>query len=316
MLSRGTRLVSTFEELGGRVQYLRRLVDKEDKSWSAFNPSIGISETGLLAVAIRSSNYVVLPHGELSVTSGAKIRNRVWFAELSDKFELKNLRQIDFSRCGRDFPRGIEDPKLLWRDKQWVITGVAMETDIPKARNCICYLDKKAEYVTRVDIIPGYETLRPEKNWMTAYKKPKNFDYVYDGNGIVRGDEVIHRLNDNKHLSALRGNAHLWELDDGTYLGVMHTLTVTKSKEYIPSRFMTVDNVQKCYHHRFVRFNNDGWAIATSPPFIFISEGIEFAAGIVAKDDEYVISFGKDDVSSHLAFIDKSKVHAMMKSVI
>jgi hypothetical protein len=308
-------LVSTFDELGGRVQYLRRLVDKDDKTWSAFNPSIGVSDSGSLAVAIRSSNYVILPHGELHVTVGGPIRNRVWFAELSETFTLENLRQIDFSQCGTDFSRGVEDPKLLWRDKRWLLTGVAMEKRIPVARNCIVHLDKKATKAEKVEIIPGFESRRPEKNWMTAGNKPKNFDYIYDGNGIVKGDRVIHRLRDNKETSALRGNAHLVEMSDGTYLGVMHTLRTTKKMQYIPSRFMTVDNVQKIYEHVFVRFDTDGWIVEKSEPFHLVAPGIEFVAGFIAYGDDYILSFGKEDVSSHLGIISKAKVHKMMKRV-
>lgn len=308
-------MASTFEDLGGKVHYLRRLVDKDDKTWSAFNASIGISDSGSLLVALRSSNYVILPHGELHVVTGGPIRNQVWLADLDDSYKLQNLRKVDFSKSGRDFPRGIEDPKLLWRDKKWMFTGVAMERDIPVARNCVCYLDKKTEQVTKVEILPGFETKRAEKNWMTAYKKPVNFDYVYDGNAIVKGDKLIHWLRDNKKLSSLRGNAHLWELEDGTYLGIMHTLGTTKTHVFSPTTFGYIDNVQKDYDHYFVRFNEDGWAIEISEPFKFIGKGIEFAAGIVAKGDEYLITFGKDDIFSHLAVIDKSKVHKMLKSV-
>lgn len=304
-----------FEKIGGEIQYLRRLVKKDDKKWSAFNASIGVSDSGQYAVAIRSSNYVILPHGELSVVTNGPIRNQVWFAELDDNLAIQNLRQIDFSKCGAPFPRGVEDPKLMWRDGKWMFTGVAMERNIPVARNCVCYLDDKAEYVTKVDVLPGYEVKRPEKNWMTAYKKPKNFDYIYDGNGIVKNDQIIHRLRDNKHLSSLRGNAHLVELDDGSYLGVMHTLEITRSTAFSPTTFGMLESVIKNYDHYFVQFDKNGWATHISKPFKFIADGIEFAAGIVEKGDDYVISFGREDVSCHLGIIKKKTVHKMLEPV-
>lgn len=308
-------MVSTFKDLGGEIKYLRRLVDKDDKTWSAFNASIGVSGSGSYAVAIRSSNYVILPHGELSVTSGGPIKNRVWFAELDDNLELQNLRQIDFSRCGMDMPRGVEDPKLLWRDGKWMFTGVAMERNIPVARNCVCYLDKKAEYVTKIEVLPGCETKRAEKNWMTAYKKPKNFDYIYDGNGTVVGNQIIHRLRDNEHLSALRGNAHLIEFKDGSYLGIMHNLSIKRSTRFSNVTFGMQETAIKDYNHFFVQFDNHGWATHVSKPFQFMSEGIEFAAGIVEKGDDYIISFGREDISCHLAIIKKETVHKMLQPV-
>ena len=140
---------STFEKLGGEIRYLRRLVDKEDKLWSAFNPSIGINPFKGYGITFRSSNYVILPHGELATTYGNKIRNRVWFADLDDDLQLQNLRQIDFSQSGWDMHRGVEDAKLLSRDGKWMFTAVAMERNIPMARYCECYLDKSATSVEK-----------------------------------------------------------------------------------------------------------------------------------------------------------------------
>lgn len=307
-------MASTFDDLGGEIKYLRRLVDKDVKIWSAFNPSIGIDDKGNCAVAIRSSNYVILEHGELHVTTGGPIKNQVWFAELNDEWKLENLRKLDFSGAGIDVPRGVEDPKLLWRDG-WMFTGVMMERHTPIARNCVCYMDKKATKVTKIDVLPGYEVKRPEKNWMTASNKPAKFDYIYDGNAVVIGDRVIHRLRDSEKLSGLRGNAHLVEMPDGTYLGLMHTLRIRRTQRLSGTTFGIVEYVEKYYEHYLMRFNDEGWAIEISEPFIFVSPGIEFAAGIVIKDDKLVISFGKDDVSSHLAIIELKKILKIMKKI-
>jgi predicted GH43/DUF377 family glycosyl hydrolase len=36
--------------------------------------------------------------------------------------------------------------------------------------------------------------------------------------------------------------------------------------------------------------------------------GIEFAAGLVEKGDDFIVSYGKDDLSSHIAIIPKDIV--------
>jgi hypothetical protein len=306
---------STFSKLGGSIHYLRRLVEKEDKVWSAFNPSIAYSPKHGYAVSIRSSNYVITDQGGLVVTTGGPIRNRVWFAELDDDLKLQNLRQIDFSGCGYDFIRGVEDPKLLWRDGRWMFTAVAMERNIPIARHCECYMDKAATTVEKVILFEGVEKMRPEKNWMTAAKKPANFDYVYDGNGVIK-DGVLHKkIRDSEALSALRGNTHLVEQPDGTYLGIMHRLLLTKKSMFIMTEFGTREVTLKDYHHFLVRVDENGWVVETSEPFRFVSPGIEFAAGMVERNDEMLISFGKDDVSSHIASIDLKKFKKMLKRI-
>ena len=308
-------MVSTFKELGGITKQVRRLIDKDVKIWSAFNPSIGISDKGELAMAIRSSNYVILEHGELSVTTGGPILNQVWFTELNDKFEFMNLRKLDFSSAGIEVVRGVEDPKLLWRDGRWIFTGVFLERNTPVARNCVCYPDKKMTKVEKLEVIPGIDAGRPEKNWMTAYVKPKNFDYIYDANAVVIGDKIIHSLRDNQKLNALRGNAHLVPYDNGTYLGLMHQLKIKKFDKVSQSTFGVMHYVHKYYTHVIIRFDENGRAIEMTDHFKFDGDGIEFAAGFIEYGDDYIISYGRDDITSHLATIPQKKVRQLLKSI-
>ena len=309
----GILVKSTFETLGGEVRRLRRLVNKDDKTWSAFNPSICLSPVEGYGIAFRSSNYVILDTGQLHVTDNTMIKNHVWFSKLDDNLELQDLRKIDFSKSGVFVERGVEDPKLLWRDGKWAFTGVMLEEHTPVARHCFCTLDEKATMVTSVTIDKGVVQKKPEKNWMTANYKPKHFDYIYGPNAIVKGDKVIYSLNDSKDLFGLRGNTHLLELEDGTYLSVMHKLWSRTYEAYSKERLGVVTAKYKDYHHYFARFDEFGTLIELSSPFQFISPGIEFAAGLVEKDDNYVISFGKEDVSSHFGIIPKSKVRNNMK---
>lgn len=308
-------MVSTIKDLDGYVKNLRRFAEKDDKTWSLFNPSIGMDPSGKLFAAFRSSNYVILPHGELHVGTYGPIRNNVWVSELTDEFEIENLRKLDFSAAGISVVRGVEDPKLLWRDGQWMFMGVMLERHTPKARNCLFYTDKKYTKVKNIEVLPGYDKDRPEKNWMTANKKPKNFDYVYDGTAVVVGDRIVRKLAESQGLYKLRGNGNLIEKDDGTYLGIMHILEIRSSQVFSPTTFGMMDNVQKTYDHFLVRFDEDGWIVELSEPFNFDFNGIEFANGFIERGDEYVISFGKQDVSSHLAVAPQKKLLKTMKRV-
>lgn len=308
-------MASTFRELGGTTKQIRRLVDRDIKTWSAFNPSIGISDKGDLAIAIRSSNYVILEHGELSVTTNGPIKNQVWFSELNSEFELEDLRKLDFSAAGIDVSRGVEDPKLLWRDGRWIFTGVYLERNQPVARNCVCYPDKKMTKVEKIEVLPGIDAGRPEKNWMTAYVKPKNFDYIYDANAVVIGDKVIHSLRDAPGLNALRGNAHLISYDNGTYLGLMHQLKIKRFDKVSQTTFGVMHHVHKFYTHVIIRFDENGVPIEMTDHFKFDGDGIEFAAGFIEYGNDYVISYGRDDITSHIATIDKKKVRQLLKTV-
>ena len=306
---------TTLDELGGEVRNLRRLIDPDVKEWSAFNPSIGVSSSGKYAITLRSSNYVIIESGELFVTVGDKINNRVYFADLDDDLKIVNLRLVDFSECGYYVKRGVEDAKLIWRDQGWKFTGVVLEREhTPVARQCYSSLDSSAALVTESVIHPGVEAKKPEKNWMTPYKKSPNFDYIYGPSAIVKDDKVIHTMVDRKDFTGLRGNSHLHEMKDGTYLAVMHKLWSKEYPLYSPRHSSNIKAKDKNYFHYFTRFDEYGTLIEISEPFQFVSRGIEFAAGIVEKDDSYVISFGKNDVSSHLGIIKKTLVKKMLVS--
>jgi len=307
-------VVCTLKQLRGEVINLRRFAFEDSKTWSAFNPSITYTPQHGFVMTVRSSNYAILEHGELHVMSGGPIRNKVMFAQLTDDLKIKTMHELEFD-CGRQFTRGIEDAKLLWRDEKLFFTGVVMEKDIRVARQCECLIADDLKTVTDFTLLGGVDPKRPEKNWMTAAKRPEKFDYIYDGTGIIVGDILVRRFQVDEQLSGLRGNAHLLEQADGTYIGIMHKLYVTKSSKYDNRRFGYVNAVHKDYHHFFVRFDADGWAIEISKPFQFISPGIEFAAGLVEKDDHYVISFGKNDASSHIGILDKKYVTKALKLV-
>jgi hypothetical protein len=82
---------------------------------------------------------------------------------------------------------------------------------------------------------------------------------------------------------------------------------------WAPERFSTQNAAVRNYIHYFVRFDYEGSILAVSRGFQFFKSGIEFAAGLVAHKDNFLISFGREDVSSHIAVMPKELV---LKSLI
>lgn len=302
--------------LGAEIINVKRFAEDDTKMWSCFNPSIGYSPKKGYAMAFRSSNYVILPHGELHVEGGGKIRNRIYFSELDDNYGLKNFRRVEVPENVIPATRGIEDPRLFWRGTRWHFAGVMMEEHTPVARLCVCRLNAKCTEVESVEIYDGVKPSQPEKNWLVPDLKPnRNFDFIYGPTAIVKGNKIIYTMSDNEAISALRGNSHLIEQEDGSYIALMHKLWIKKSRAYSHNNFGMVDWVNKNYGHYFVRFDRFGSIVEMSGAFQFISPGIEFVGGMVEKDGNLVISFGKEDVSSHLAIFPKDIAVRMMKPV-
>lgn len=302
--------------LPAEIKNLKRFVLPDSKEWSCFNPSIAQAPKKGYAMAFRSSNYVILQTGELHVTNGGKIKNQVWFTETDKNLTFKKLRRIEVPQEILPTPRGVEDPKLFWREGYWHFTATMMETHTPVARLCVCKMDSKATKVTEITTFDGLDTKRPEKNWMTPdLNASEHFDFIYGPNAAVKGQKIVFTMTDNPKFTGLRGSSHLVEQSDGTYLAVMHKLWTKKTSTFVPTRFGVVEGFDKNYGHYLVRFDRFGSIIEISEAFQFFGRGIEFAAGLVEMDGNLVISFGRDDVSSHAAIIDKRVALSMMKVV-
>jgi hypothetical protein len=295
----------TIKQLGGTVVDLLRYPDVADPRWSAFNPSIGHNGKSVYATTIRSSNYYIDKLGSYITFFGTEFLTRLYYSELDRDWKLKKLRRIDFDGLEVSFGRGVEDAKLFYRDG-WYFTGVVLEKEhTPSARMAIFELDTRKNKVVNYTKLPGRDPKVPEKNWMLPYEPSEHFDWVYGANQIVNGHVMQSWMTDCDTIHNLRGNSNLVSLGDDTYLGVMHRTFYNKTSPYVATTFSTVQSVLRDYVHYFVRFDKFGYIIEMSEGFRFHAPGVEFAAGLVFKGDQAIVSFGRNDVSSHLAFINK-----------
>jgi hypothetical protein len=302
-------------KLGGEVFNLKRFAYPDDKSWSFFNPSIGQSPQGY-AMTFRSSNYVINPDsGELYVETGGPIKNKVFFTETNKNMELLDIREISFKDSGLIVERGVEDTKLFWRHNKWYFSGVVMERHTPIARMGIFTLDPKKNTAKLDHIYKGQSAKKPEKNWMIPYEPNPNFDFIHGPTSVGKGAQILFTASDNHKIAPLRGNTNLLTLDDGTYLAVVHILYTRETRTWDARMFGMRDGKYKNYTHLFAQYNTRGKLIGLSQEFQFVSPGIEFANGLVQMGDDLVITFGKDDVSSHYCKIPKWKALKMLVAV-
>lgn len=300
----------------GEVINLRRYANPKDESWSCFNPSIAYSPKYGYAIAFRSSNYEIMSDsGELHVRTNGPVKNKVFFSETNEKFELLKFRQISFAESGYTITRGVEDVKLFWRNNKWNFTGVFLERDVPIARMCTGILDPAKNEAYDLELYGSMNPKRPEKNWAAPNEPNPNFDFIHSPTSVVKDRQIIFRMTDNPDIAALRGNTNLLTLKDGNYLALNHILYTTPTRTYDPRIFGVREGLQKNYTHVFVKYNQKGELIKIGEEFQFIGPGIEFAAGLVEMGENLVVSFGRGDVSSHIATMPKSHVLAQLKSV-
>jgi len=191
--------VPNVSQLGGKVVDLARYVDDNTK-WGATNPSVGYYPNKGLVVALRSSNYIIDNQGKYRVVEGPHFISRVWFSELTKDYKLRKLRQIDLDGLETEHPRGLEDPKLFFRDGHWHFTCVAPGLPEPgkrATRMAIAKLDHKCTKIIDFYKVPGLDPATPEKNWMLPYEPSPHFDWIYGPNAIVKNHKLTAYMTDH-----------------------------------------------------------------------------------------------------------------------
>ena len=302
------------EDFGATTQQILNRVPSADLSWSAFNPSIGHSPELGYAILIRSSNYQISEYGIPDKVLSA-IKNDLWFSELDSNFNIVDLRKITITG-DLDLSQGVEDARLLWRDGSWHFSAVTLKQygDIRQARLNLFKLDSLDNLATHIKQYAGARPDTLEKNWMaTLIGENPNFDFIYGPTSIVKNGKFIITATDDPSIPNIRGGSSLVDLGDKTYLAVVHkTYTTEKcTPDPIDKNTVHVTYIRN-YTHMFARYNWDGLLIETSDEFVFDGPGIEFAAGMVEKDGNLIISYGREDSSCHLATIPKTTALSLL----
>ena len=302
MLIDDDKSAPTVHQLGGEIKNVRRLADPDVKEWSATNLSIGYHKsTGYIGM-LRSGNYVITPTGKYQVVTGDIIRSKIYISELDpETYKLTNLRMLNVDNLTKEgtLRRGLEDPKLFYRDDAWHFTCVTMEkghTEV--ARMAICRLSDDLKSIVAFEKFTGVDANKPEKNWMLSPDTNEFFDWIYGPTSTIKNNKMITHMSDNKQIASLRGNSNLYPLEDGTYLAVVHRLY---------TRIIMTNN-HRFYVHYFAKYDKRGKMIALSRGFIFENRGTEFAAGLTTQGDNFLISYGSKDVSSHIAILPQELV--------
>lgn len=308
----------TIAQWGGRVHKIARYPTEDTQVWSAFNPSIGYSEKNGFIVLIRSSNYYYDGNGHIHVTAENLIRNSLFLGRLDDELQLNGpLQKVSFVD-GPMQSRGCEDAKLFRRNGEWYFHAVMKEdSHTPYPRITTFKFDIESLEAKFIKKYESFEYDKVEKNWMTPMNEDNpNFEFVYGPTSIYKNGLVIsNATNPPKEAVSLRGGTNLLEVEGG-YLAVGHRLYVKKNVAYNQKTFAYSPAHLRKYAHRFLKFDYNGTLTHLSEEFIFEDFVIEFAAGIVEKDEKYVVSYGRQDLSSKICVIDRDSVHKRLIEIV
>lgn len=249
-----------------------------------------------------------------------RYHNRMFIARMKKTSNTKvtELCEVDLSEAYAQAPakmvRGVEDGRLFWDGEDLYIVATAYETrEIPSARVCMIKLelpdgDYKKARGTTFQLFDSPNN-RMEKNWMPVHRegmmKEPLFDFVYES-GYTYSIKSQSLTSVGGYILPLRGGSQLLPLEDGTYLGITHQLTLNDIMRF--SDIKKSPLVRRRYIHRFVQYTEQGQVFQVTDPFNFLNKSIEFAAGMAIRDKKLLVSFGVLDCSAHVAVMNLSDV--------
>ena len=275
-------------------------------AWPCFNPSIAADGNGFRMI-VRTANYQI----ERGVLHGDGILLNVnYLLELDRDLSVTAIEPIvDRARGLRRHPsqvQGFEDCRLINHDGCWYASATVCELN-PAERREIALLEFDGPNVISVARLPGPERGRHEKNWMPfVHDGALSFVYTSGPTVVLEWDNATRTLAEISRREGppgseeYRGSSQGVPIDEG-YLFVVHQVTRQGQKLR--------------YVHRFIRLAEELELVATSVPFTFISDRVEFCAGLARRDDELILSFGISDAAAGVAVVDLDEVIALLRPV-
>lgn len=282
---------------------------------SSFNPSIA-EHGGETLCIVRSSNYDITSFGAYAYDGGT-ISTVNHLLELDPETLAQRVGQvIDDSghRGDGSFPvNGHEDCRLFWDDTHgWSYSATVRDRsgELGMAQMIEAQLNTIASVRVRNSRLLS-DQRRHEKNWMPWPNGNDWSGYVYSIEPTVTIDTFFQDprrdsgtwRNGLHLLRHCRGGTQVVPWTDGRSLCLVHE-SVTFDQPYA-----------KIYTHRLISFDRDGRIDGYSAPFSFRGRGIEFAAGLVVRETEAIISYGVNDARAYLLRMPLEELTGLLHTV-
>jgi hypothetical protein len=305
-----------FSEMGGFVEPFGRYAIEGETRWSLTYPSIGWSPEDGYRVVYHSTNHYLLTDGSTMLTHGEFLQRRTYMQELSHNLEkLENPHKLlasSYRTSQGPVPivKGVKKARLFWRPEGWHLLANLDERG--PVVGVAVGLDSAEVYLAALPALRGVEG----RDWIpVAYGGSENFDFILPRGKVVYQRKPVRVQAEVPELRHFFGGPPVVPLDDGTFLGVPHMVEQEGVRVYTARRMAYVNGTQDRYTHRFVRYSDGGAAVEMSDPFVFESWGIEQCAGLVHWGDDFVLTWGRNEVASMLGKIDQRKVLKLLKKV-
>lgn len=213
----------------------------------------------------------------------------------------------------------LEDLRPFIHNRRLMAVAAAHPGEIPARSVRQAIIELFPGLVGEVHLQPS---VRNEKNWMPLVRDNGELVFVYSVKPLVilRSDRDGVFWAPEKHPAGMiRGGSQLVPWRDG-YVAIVHQV-------YKPPRDREGHNAllgfwadpapesgpPVTYLHRFVYFDRDLTSVQLGRLFFFREPGIEFCAGLVRWEGQYVAAFGVADKEAWLVEVAEETIAAMLE---
>jgi hypothetical protein len=317
-------------ESGGSIHPLI-LPHEELQGPSLTNPSV-YNNNGKILVNLRNINYT-LYHAEknkyenqwgplvyIHPENDMHLRTWNYMCELDDDMRIARYNRVDTS----SFPDkelwefvGLEDARIVRWEGKLYITGVRRDLDtVGTGRMELFEIEVTDDSVKQVNQwripTPGANDSYCEKNWMPIADMPFHYVKWTNGTEVVKFDRETGScervlVTDWKDLGCmdLRGGSQVIPLMGEYRFCLNHETYLLRSEQ---------DRKDAVYRHRFTVWDKDWNIVKVSKQFSFLMGAIEFAVGMTAYKDDYLMTFGYQDNAAYLLRAPKDFVESFIFS--
>jgi predicted GH43/DUF377 family glycosyl hydrolase len=300
---------------GGNI-YPLIIPSKLTNGTGLMNPSI-LEYNNKIIVNLRHVNYTFYhseaklfqhQYGPLTYVhpeNDIHLRTFNYYLELDQSFNITRYNLVDTSLFDTYEPLwefiGLEDARLVCWDNKLYMTGVRRDTTTNgQGRMELSEIEINEDGVKEISRVrieaPRDKNSYCEKNWMPFLDKPYHYIKWSNPTEVVKVDVsngTSETIFDGQFVPAptdFRGGSQVSSYKNG-YIAIIHEVDLFNSE---------VGRKDAVYRHRFALWDNNFQLIKYSQPFSLMDGHVEFATGMIIKDDNFLITFGFQDNAAYL----------------
>jgi predicted GH43/DUF377 family glycosyl hydrolase len=241
------------------------------------------------------------------------LRTFNYYLELDDNFNISRYNLVDTTSFDTYEPFwefvGLEDARLAYWDNKLYMTGVRRDTTTNGQGRMelseIIINSNSVKEISRVRIeAPRHYDSYCEKNWMPVLDQPYTYIKWTNPTEVVKVDITngsSTTIFDGQYIPAptdFRGGSQVVSYKD-YYIAIIHEVDLFNSE---------VGRKDAVYRHRFVLWDKNFQLLKYSEPFSIMGGHVEFATGMIIKNNNFLITFGFQDNAAYLLTIPETIV--------